>query len=301
MLSGFSDARASASLVAFLLSELMTRRMHMTTATSSHQPFGRTYGGTAPENYERFFVPVIGGPLAADLIADADLRPGERVLDVACGTGVVARLAAERVGASGSVAALDINAGMLAVARSKAPSTEPRIRWYESTAESMPIPDEEFDVVLCQLGLQFVADKRAALREMRRVVVGDGRVLVSVPTPTPFFDVLEKALAQHLPGASAFVRLVFSLNDADQIEELFRDAGFRDVTIRRYAKALRLPPPREFLWQYVQSTSLAGLTAEADEALLGALERDVVDGWQRWVERGGLTYQQGMIVTTARK
>jgi len=79
------------------------------------------YDGTGPENYEKFFVPAIGGPLAKDLVASASLQPGERVLDVACGTGVVTRLAARQVGQRGSVAGLDVNPGMLSVARSVTP------------------------------------------------------------------------------------------------------------------------------------------------------------------------------------
>ena len=99
----------------------------------SQQHYGRAFGGNAPENYERFFVPAIGAPVAADLIDIAALRPGERVLDVACGTGVVARLAAERVGTTGTVAGLDINPGMLVVARSVAPSGV-AIEWHEASA-----------------------------------------------------------------------------------------------------------------------------------------------------------------------
>ena len=273
----------------------------MTAMSSSQLTFGKNYGGTAPENYERFFVPAIGGPLAHDLIAEANLRAGERVLDVACGTGTVARLAAERVGRDGSVAGLDINAGMLDVARSVLASTGPAIKWYETTAESIPLPKESFDVVLCQLGLMFMPDKNAAVREMHRVLVPAGRALVSVPTPTAFFNVFEEALARHLPAGAVFVSQVFSLNDSVQIEQLFRDAGFRDVAIRRYARTLRLPSPREFLWQYIQSTPLVGLVAEASDDVLGALEHDVVKGWQAWLEGDGLTYQQSMIVTAARK
>ena len=114
------------------------------TATTTDSVYGKAYGGSAPENYQRYFVPVIGGPFAEDLIAEAALRPGERVLDVACGTGVVARLAAERVGPSGTVAALDLNPAMLSVARS-VPSTGAAIRWYETSAESIPLPDDAFE------------------------------------------------------------------------------------------------------------------------------------------------------------
>ncbi len=269
--------------------------------TTTNSVYGKTYGGSAPENYQRYFVPVIGGPFAEDLTAEAALRPGERVLDVACGTGVVARLAAERVGPSGTVAALDVNPAMLSVARS-VPSTGAVIRWYETSAESVPLPDDAFDVVFCQLGLQFVADKGAALQEMRRVLVPGGRVFVSTPPPNAFFDVLDEAMTRHVGSeAGAFVRVVFSLNDPTAIERLFRDAGFTDVNVGTYAKVLRLPSAREFLWQYVHCTPLTGMLASLDAARIDALERDVVDRWAQWSDADGIKYEQGMSVSKARK
>ena len=189
---------------------------------------------------------------------------------------------------------------MLAVARSITPTT-PAIRWYEAPAESIPLPDDTFDVVLCQMGLQFMVDRVAALREMRRVLVPGGRVLVSMPTPTAFFDTLDDSFTRHLPAGSPFVRKVFSLNNATEIEQLFRDAGFGDVIVRKDAMPLRLPAARDFLWQYVHSTPLAGIVAGADDEALRTLERDVVANWQPWAKDGGLAYQQDMIVATARK
>ena len=110
----------------------------------AEQHFGTAYGGNLPANYERFFVPAIGAPLATDLIRLAALRPGERVLDVACGTGVVARLASQQVGDTGTVTGLDVNPGMLAVARSATPPDMP-IDWHEASAEAMSLPDASFD------------------------------------------------------------------------------------------------------------------------------------------------------------
>jgi ubiquinone/menaquinone biosynthesis C-methylase UbiE len=123
--------------------------------------------GSAAELYQRYLVPLITSKWAEDLIRRAQLREGEDVLDVACGTGVVARLAARKV-APGCVMGLDLNAGMLAVARSLLSEGAP-VSWIEGTALNLPFPSARFDVVLCQLGLQFFPDQPRALRELWRV------------------------------------------------------------------------------------------------------------------------------------
>ena len=270
------------------------------TSTTQHV-YGKAYGGNAADNYERYFVPAIGAPLATDLVDEARLRPGDRVLDVACGTGIVARLASERVGGDGRVAGADINAGMLAVAHSMTAALRTPIQWYETSAEAMPLPDEAFDVVFCQLGLQFVTDQAAALSEMRRVLAPAGRAYVSTPVPSEFFNVLEQAFADRaLPQAAAFVRLVFSLNDPTALARALRTAGFRDAQARIDTKHLHLPEPPEFFRQYVQSTPLAGAMAEGDPRWT-ELEREVVAGWQPWVEGDGMTYPQQILVATARR
>ena len=260
------------------------------------------FGGSAPENYERFFVPVIATPLATNLIDTAALRRGERVLDVACGTGIVARLAAERVGDTGTVAGIDLNPGMLEVARSVTPSSMV-IEWHQSSAEAISLQDEAFDVVLCQMGLQFVPDKLAALREMQRVLAPGGRLIINVVGPKPpVFAILAEALARHIkPELSAFVDLVFSLHDTGELQHLISGAGFREVAIRSDTQTLRLPAPEEFLWQYVLSTPLANAVAQVDSERRYALERDVVAKWQAFVEDGALTLQVGIVVAIARK
>ncbi len=115
-------------------------------------------GGNAAEVYERDLVPAMFAPWAPVLVDAAEVRPGDQVLDVACGTGVVTRLAAERVGSAGRAVGLDSNAAMLAVARSLPPVNGAAIEWYEASALRMPLPDAAFDVVLCQQGLQQFPD-----------------------------------------------------------------------------------------------------------------------------------------------
>ena len=117
--------------------------------------------------------------MGALVVALADPQPGEHVLDIACGTGLVARLAAQRVGGTGNVTGLDLNPGMLAVAASLAssdPPTNARITWQEASATNMPLPDAAYDIAYCQLGLQFFPDRAAAIRERYRVLVSGGRL-----------------------------------------------------------------------------------------------------------------------------
>ena len=268
----------------------------------AEQNFGKAYGGKPPVNYERFFVPAIGAPLAAHLIRLAALRPGERVLDVACGTGVAARLASQQVGTTGTVAGLDVNSSMLAVAHSATPPDMP-IEWHEASAEAMPLPDALFDVVLCQMGLQFMPDKHAALREMQRVLVRGGRLILNVPGPTPrLFNIMGEALGRHIGAETAgFVYQVFSLNDTAEIQNLLSGAGFHDVSIQSDTKPLGLPAPEEFLWQYVHSTPIAGAMAQVHDNRRGLLERDVVAKWQKFVNDGTLVLQVRVVVASARK
>ncbi len=177
------------------------------------------------------------------------------------------------------------------------------IEWHEASAKGMPFQDETFDVVLCQMGLQFVPNKLAALREMRRVLVDGGRVLVMVPGPKPrLFAIMTEGLARHLsPEAASFTDLVFSMHDADELAELMRSTGFRDVDVQVTGKTLRVPPPAEFLWQYIHSTPMAEAAVRADADKCDALEREVCPQWREFVTDGHLEFQVGVTTATARK
>jgi ubiquinone/menaquinone biosynthesis C-methylase UbiE len=253
-------------------------------------------------NYERYFVPAIGAPLAADLVRTAALRPGQRVLDVACGTGIVARLASQQLDAIGTLAGLDVNPGMVAVARSETPSDMP-IEWYEASAEAMPLADESFDVVLCQMGLQFMPDKHAALNEILRVLAPGGRLILNVPGPTPrLLAIMEEAFESHIGAeAAGFVNQVFSLNDIEEIQNLMSTAGFIDVSVRSEMKSLHLPVPEEFLWQYVQSTQLTGAVANVDNERLALLERDFAANAQEFVKDHAMILELRVVAAIGHK
>jgi len=235
----------------------------------------RNFTGTGAENYQRYFVPAIATPVSVGLLDAANLRTGERVLDVACGTGVIARLAAERVGPSGSVTAIDVAPDMIGVAKSTAAPTAPHIEWHVGDAIALPLPDNAYDVVLCQMGLMFMEDRPAALAEMRRVVAPGGRVIVNTPGAIqPAFVAMEQAIVEHIsPDLGGFVRAVFSMHDPDLVSALLRDAGLRDVSATVTTARFELPAPAEFLWQYINLTPMGPLVAGAPEEARTAMER----------------------------
>lgn len=264
------------------------------------QHFGREYESNASENYERFFVPSIGAPLAADLVERAMIHPGERVLDVACGTGIVARMAAGRVGDTGSVTGLDINRGMLAVARAVG---TPGIEWQEANAEDMPFPDNGFNVVLCQASLMFMPDKEKALNEMYRVLARGGRVLLNAPgPPSPFWEAFIETLHAYIgPEAAGFLRRVFSLHKEDEVRQLMQNSRFEKVSVTKYTKRFTFPEPKEFLWQYVSSTPLGAIMAHVDEDKLSQFENETVVRWNRFAVDGHITDNLGIMAAVGLK
>jgi ubiquinone/menaquinone biosynthesis C-methylase UbiE len=136
--------------------------------------------GNIPDNYERYLVPSIFASWARDLVNLAKLRAGERVLDVACGTCIVARIAARTLGSGNNIVGLDLSGPMLSAARAVAADENTSIEWREGSAVELPLADATFEVVFCQQGLQFFPDRAKALSEMHRVLAPGGRLVLSV-------------------------------------------------------------------------------------------------------------------------
>jgi len=238
---------------------------------------GYQVSGDAAKLRERYSVRYFIGPWAPGLVALAALQQGERVLDLACGTGVVTRLAAPEVGPTGQVTGLDINAGMLAVARSLPPPSGASITWAEGNAGAMDLPDASFEVILCQQGLQFFPDKPAALREMHRVLVPGGRVLLSVwKSAGPYNVAVGEALEQHvgLETARTF-RASRVVPDSEALHRLLVEAGFRAVEIRPSAMSIRLPSLETFVLGHLSGMPVAGAVAALSEEQRAALARQV--------------------------
>lgn len=241
-------------------------------------PRWQQVGGNAAEVYERHLVPAMFAPWAPTLIDLASVQPGERVLDVACGTGVVTRPAAARAGRAGRVVGLDINAAMLAVARSLPAIEGAPIEWLEASALEIPLPEAAFDVVLCQQGLQQFPDRTAALREMHRVLAPGGRLAASVWSRiegSPGMAALVSALERHVGLEAANNRRApFALGDADELRGLLAGAGFRDVRVRTLVEAARFTSPEALVEAQLAATPLSTLGTLTDETRQ-AVARDV--------------------------
>lgn len=233
------------------------------------------------ESYENYIVPALFAPWSVRLIRFANLQPGEHVLDVACGTGIVARRIAPLVGPQGMVTGLDLDPDKLSVAGSAAEREGLRIEWRASPAEQLPFPDGRFDLITCQFGLMFFTDRHKALTEMHRVLKAGGRVVVSVWQGLdrhPFYQTLDVVSRGHLGRSS--VEAVFSLGDTGELCQLLTDAGFQQVEIEPASFTARYSNPEEFVaWEIgvdpAETPALQSLDAQAGQAILAAVRQDM--------------------------
>ncbi|WFP62445.1 methyltransferase domain-containing protein [Mesorhizobium sp. WSM4904] len=224
------------------------------------------------------------------------------MLDIACGTGIVARVARERLGAAGYVVGVDINADMLAVARAVAPDMD----WRVGNAGALPLHDgEQFDVIVCQQGLQFFPDKPAATAEMRRALSRGGRLAVATWRPDeeiPFFRDLRR-VAERLLGP--IVDLRHSFGNAAPIEALLRDAGFHDVRSRTISRRIRFDDGAPLL--RLNTMALVGMSAAgkamADQERQRIVE-DIVSGsasvLQSHADGSGVAFELSSNLVTAK-
>ena len=254
------------------------------------QPEQWQVSGNAAEMYERYVVPYLIGPWAPGLVELAALQIGERVLDLACGTGLVARLAATKVGTMGHVTGLDLNARMLAVARSLPPPLGTTISWVEGSAVALNLCDASFDVILCQQGFQFFPDQLAALREMRRVLVPGGRLLLSVwKSAGPYNIAVADALERHVDAETVSrYRASRVVPKAEELHRLLVDAGLREVQIRSQVMTIRLPPVDAFVLCHLAATPIAGRVAALPAEKRAALARQVRQALQPYADGAGV-------------
>jgi SAM-dependent methyltransferase len=214
---------------------------------------------SAAEVYDEFFVPALFEQWPPQVADAARIQRDDRVLDVACGTGVLARAVAERVGPGGSVVGLDINPVMLEVARRKAPE----IDWRQGPAEALPFADRSFDAVVSQFGLMFFEDRTAAIREMIRVVRPGGRLAVAVwaaleasPGYADLAGILHDLFGEEAADA---LRAPFVLGNVGTLRAIFADAGLPNVEIATREGAARFPSIEAWIFTEIKGWTLADM------------------------------------------
>lgn len=262
---------------------------------------GFQLNGQGPQAYERYLVPKFFAACAEQLVEMAGVQAGERVLDVACGTGIVARHAVARVGADGSVVGIDVNDAMLAAAA----AVTDLVEWRPADAAALPMLDATFDLVCCQQGLQFFPDPLLALREAHRVLVPGGRIALAVWRPIehhPAFAVLTDALEQHVGAeAAGMMRSPFEGPSSHALRQLLEDAGFHEPVIRIGVITVRFPSPQEFLRQEAVSSPLAEPVDALDDgrrtALIAHLDQVLVP----YMDDEGLVFPMETWLAVARR
>jgi len=253
------------------------------------------------ELYELCPARYILGPWAPLLVETARLSSGERVLDVACGTGVVARAAAEHVGLRGRVVGIDLNPGMIAVAQSLPAIHGAPIEWLERSALDLGLDDASFDVVLCQQGLQFFPDKAVALREMRRVLAGNGRLALSVWNNVGLYNTAVSGALDQFVGSDVAARFNASRKTptADELRQLVTEAGFSDVEVKVSRINVHLPGIDQFVLDHLAATPIAPAVAAADAEARKQVGASVMEQLLSYVDGDGITYPEETYVLTA--
>jgi SAM-dependent methyltransferase len=253
-----------------------------------------------PEIYERYMVPAIFDawvPLLLDLVAP---QPGERLLDLACGTGAVAKQALARVRPNGCVVGLDLHPGMLARARASTAAVE----WHQGDALSLSFSDKAFDIVVCQQGLQFFSDRNQALREAHRILRPAGRFAAAVwcsIESSPGHHALARGLERHLGGeAAGLLYGAFGFGDAQVLQNNLEAAGFLNVRVQRTQKVARFPSARHFTRWVVVGSVLGRSGITVAEKTLHRIVDDVDGALQPYVDGDGLQFPMDAHVAFAR-
>jgi ubiquinone/menaquinone biosynthesis C-methylase UbiE len=201
----------------------------------------------AGRGYESLFVPALFEPWTTHLIEGAGVRSGSHVLDIACGTGVLARNALSRTGPGGRVVGVDPAAGMLAAAK----EIEPSIDWVLCSAEALELDDEAFDCVMSQFGMMFFQDRQKSVEEMFRVLKPGGSLAIaiwnSVDQNPAYADIIAVLQEQVGTAAADALRLPYSLGNSDEVTTVLSDSGFMNINVETKTESAQFPSSRHMV------------------------------------------------------
>jgi len=263
----------------------------------------RPNGTSVAEAYEEHMVPGMFAWWSQLIVALADPRPGEHVLDVACGTGIGARLAARAVGSAGRVAGLDIDPGVVEIAAKVTDGAASPMDWHCGSALEMPFKDGEFDLCLCLQGMQFFPDRLAGLAEIRRVVKRSGRFVGSLWASLEFNEghraVVQALERQNVDASSA--RRACSFADVDDIRDIAKRAGFSNVELRTEDGVSHFASLQSFIdGMTLGSPSTRHAVALLPPAGRDRFVRDVSTALEQYIVGGELQYPMRTHIVVAR-
>jgi ubiquinone/menaquinone biosynthesis C-methylase UbiE len=220
----------------------------------------RVFSGSIPEVYERFLVPLLFEPYAADLANRVAASGATEVLETAAGTGALTRALAARLPPTARIVATDLNAPMLEQAQARNPGGG-RVRWQQADALALPFADGSFDAVACQFGAMFFPDKVQGYREARRVLRPEGRFFFNVwdrIDANAFAQAVTDALAEVFPDDPPrfLARTPHGHADAQRIRADLEAADFREIAIEVVEAVSRAPSARDAAVAYCQGTPL---------------------------------------------
>lgn len=257
--------------------------------------------------YEKYIVQSTFVPWTPILIDLAKPQPGEHVLDMACGTGIVARHLAPIIGKKGKIVGVDISPSMLQVAQTIAKKQGLEAEWIEAKGENTGLPDHSFDLIICQQGLQFFSDRKAGVKEMLRVLKPRGRAVVSVWTSLENHQIWEavcRSESKHLNIPLSQVSTPWTMGNAKELNILFENAGFKEIEIKTETELVRYPSADTFI-----ELSLAAAVAmmphlaqdEAKKAnLIEATKKDTEHILQEYNTANGLIFPMQSNIVVAK-
>lgn len=264
---------------------------------------GWQLAGNGPDIYEKIVVPAFSGAWARDLVARAGLKPGERILDAACGTGIVARHAVNVVGNAGYVCGLDLNEAMIEKGRQI--GSETGIDWRLGDMADLPFEDGSFDGVLCQQGIQYFGDRNRALREIVRVLVPGGRFVFSVWRPirySPFYAVLQEILGRYVnPEAAQILGSAYKLGDPEKLKALMAGAGFERHHLKLVIRQMTVASLETFFINGMAASPFAGDIKALNQSVQHEMLANITSSMKDYTDDDGLSAPMESYVVTAWK
>jgi len=240
-----------------------------------------------------------------ELIATAKLQRGDRVLDVATGTGIVAIEAVEKVGNDGKVVGIDISTGPLAIAKRTAGNAN-NLQFLEMDAEDLKFPDGSFDVVLSEFALMFFPDSQRALREMKRILVKNGRIAVSVhgsADNAPYLSVIMNALMKYAPEIIPAGRPgPHRFGEPDLLRTEFENSGFKEINVAVFSYPYNAGTFEEYWNEYMESAaaSIRAKVESLDAELYAKIKEEAKAKAEWFIKDGKIEFPWQVLVASAR-